>query len=117
MTWKSSIQLRTDLIKESEAHVVVFFRLAFFLLCSSSWSCFCSRSSSSGRGSSSSKCAGISQERLHSLCLLEGDFCGSSNSQQIFHTIDNAVRHRSHSGILDSQGKGSYVSNTLGELG
>merc|ERR1712113_498037 len=111
MTWKSSIQLRTDLIKESEAHIVVFFRLAFFLLCSSSWSCFSSRSSSSG------KCAGISQERLHRLCLLEGDFCGSSNSQQILHTVDNAVRHRSHSGILDGQGEGSYVSNTLGELG
>merc|ERR1719504_149782 len=77
-----------------------------------------SRSSSSGGSwSSCSEGAGIGQEGLDGLGLLEGDLSGRGDGEQVLHAVDNAVRHRGHVGVVDGQGHGSNISHSRGKLG
>merc|ERR1740116_475484 len=113
---RQSSQRRHRLVEEAKAHVVILL-LALLLRRRGGLSCSGSRSSSSGSWSSCGKGAGVGQESLDGLSLLEGDLGGRGNGQQVLHAVDDAVRHRCHVGIVDGQGQSSNVSHTRGELG
>merc|ERR1712228_387618 len=102
-------KLVCSLVEETESHVVIFLLRLWLrsLGCSSfSWS------SCGSYRSGSSKLARISKELLQHLSLLEGDVGHSSNSQQVLHTVDHAVRDRGNGGVGDGQGQSGYLSNS-----
>merc|ERR1719189_3316611 len=96
-----------SLVKETKAHVIVFFlRLRFRSLCSSSLS----------RCGSSSELAWVSKELLEHLSLLEGDVGHSGDSQEVLHAIDHAVGHRGDGRVGHGQGQSSNICNSCHEL-
>merc|ERR1719251_157078 len=100
------------LVEETEAHVIVL--LLFFLLNLGGSG---GRSSSSGGGGrGSSELAGVSQELLEHLSLLEGDLGDGGDGQEVLHTVGNAVRSRSHCRISNGETHGSDIGNSGHEL-
>merc|ERR1719215_2113584 len=99
------------LVEKTEAHVIVV--LLFFLLDlggsgGGSGSC-------SGRGSSC-ELAGISQELLEHLSLLEGDLGDGSDGQEVLHAVGDAVRSRGHGGVTDGETHGGDIGDSGHEL-
>merc|ERR1719215_2334162 len=74
------------LVEETEAHVIV---LLLFLLNLSGGG---GGSGSSGGRGCSRELAGISQELLEHLSLLEGDLGDGSDGQEVLHAVGDAVR-------------------------
>merc|ERR1719493_149437 len=99
------------LIKQSETHVIVF----FFLLLNRSSSSSSSWSITGSWSSSSCKLAGISQELLELLSLLEGDLSDGSNGQEVLHTIGNAVRSTGHGWVANGQAHSCNIGHTCTE--
>merc|ERR1712056_3445 len=100
------------LVEETEAHVIVL--LLFFLLNLGGSG---GRSSSSGGGGrGSSELAGVSQELLEHLRLLEGDLGDGGDSQEVLHTIGNAVRSRSHGWVSNGETHSGNIGDSGHEL-
>merc|ERR1719468_1089703 len=100
------------LIEETEAHVIVL--LLFFLLNLGGSG---GRSSScSGGGCGSSELAGVSQELLEHLSLLEGDLGDGGDGQEVLHAVSNAVRSRSHCGISNGETHSGNIGDSGHEL-
>ena len=120
-----------DLVEQPEAHVVI---LLLALLLGSSLGSGSGGSRCGGGGSCHGEGAGVSQELLDGLGLLEGDLGLCGNCQQILHAVHDAVGHGRHGGVpgrggvrdageiritnslLDGQRDGSHVPDTGGEL-
>merc|ERR1719205_312148 len=97
------------LVEETEAHVIVL--LLFFLLNLGGRS-----SSSGGGGRGSSELAGVSQELLEHLSLLEGDLGDGGDGQEILHAVGNAVRSRSHGGVSNGETHSGNIGDSGHEL-
>ena len=54
-------------------------------------------------------------ERLHLLCLREGDVSGHSHSQEVLEAIHNGVRYRGESGVADLKRNSRYFGHTFCE--
>ena len=54
-------------------------------------------------------------ERLHLLCLREGDVSGHSHSQEVLEAIHNGVRYRGKSGVADLKRNSCYFGHTFRE--
>jgi len=100
------------LVKETETHVIVL--LLFFLL--NLGGSGGRSSSSSGGGGGSSELAGVSQELLEHLSLLEGDLGDGGDGQEVLHAVGNAVRSRGHGGVTDGKRHSSNIGNSGHEL-
>merc|ERR1719251_423692 len=100
------------LVEETEAHVIVL--LLFFLLNLGGSG---GRSSSGGGGGrGSSELAGVSQELLKHLSLLEGDLGDGSDGQEVLHTVGNAVRSRSYCGVSNGETHSGHIGDSGHEL-
>merc|ERR1719232_2323167 len=108
----AKIQLESSLVKKTESHVIILFLLLFLNLC-----CGSCRSSlgSSGR-SSSCKLAGVGEELLEHLRLLEGDLSDGSDGQEVLHTIGDAVWSRGNGWVANLQTYGSNIGDSGHEL-
>merc|ERR1719410_1901643 len=100
------------LVEEAETHVVV---LLFFLLLDLGGSGSRSSLGSGDRGSSG-ELAGVSEELLKHLSLLEGDLGDGGDGQEVLHAVGNAVRSRGHSGVTDGKRHSSNIGNSGHEL-
>merc|ERR1719251_305405 len=100
------------LVEETEAHVIVL--LLFFLLNLGGSGGRSSSGGSGGRGSC--ELAGVSQELLEHLSLLEGDLGDGGDGQEVLHAVGNAVRSRSHSGVSNGETHGSDIGDSGHEL-
>ena len=85
-----------DLVEEPEAHVVI---LLFALLLGSSLGGSSGGSRSGGGGSCHGEGAGVSQELLDGLGLLEGDLGLGGNGEQVLHAVHDAVGHGRDGGV------------------
>merc|ERR1719486_1419358 len=95
-------------VEETKAHVIILLGLWFGLLGRGSFG--------SSRGSSSGELAGVRQELLQSLRLLEGDLGDGGHGEQVLHAIDDAVRDRGDGGVVDGQTDGSNIGDSGHEL-
>merc|ERR1719234_1111081 len=91
-TSTESSSRRHNLVEEAKAHVVILL-LALLLRWRGGSSCSSRSSSGGGSWSSCGEGAGIGQESLDGLSLLEGDLGGCGDGQQVLHAVDNAVGH------------------------
>merc|ERR1719216_13465 len=99
---------KTSSVKQTESHVIILLGLWLRLLgCSGSGS-----SLSSSGGGSSSELAGVSQELLQSLSLLEGDVRHSGHGEKILHAVDDAVGNRGNCWVVDGEANSSNIGNT-----
>merc|ERR1719245_1552651 len=64
----------------------------------------------------SGELAGVRQELLQSLRLLEGDLGDGGHGEQVLHAIDDAVRDRGDGGVVDGQTDGSNIGDSGHEL-
>merc|ERR1719230_689899 len=100
------------LVEETEAHVIVL--LLFFLLNLGGSGGRSSSGGSGGRGGS--ELAGISQELLEHLSLLEGDLGDGGDGQEVLHAVGNAVRSRSHGWVSNGETHGGDIGDSGHEL-
>ncbi|GMT02931.1 hypothetical protein PENTCL1PPCAC_25105, partial [Pristionchus entomophagus] len=104
-------QESSDLVEETEAHVVVGLLLGLFLLgCGGSGS-----SSSSCGGSGHGECAGVGEEGLDLLGLLEGDVGDGRDSEHVLETAGDGVGNGGSRGVLDGKRHGGDVTDSLEE--
>merc|ERR1719210_1225161 len=97
------------LVKQTESHVIVLlFRLG---LLGGSSGCSISSCRSSGNG----ELAGVSQELLQLLSLLEGDLGDGSHGQEVLHTVGNGVRSAGHGWVSNLQTHSSNIGNSCHE--
>merc|ERR1712111_131951 len=89
------------LVKKTESHVIILFLLFFLNLCCRSCS---------------SKLAGVGEELLEHLSLLEGDLGDGSDGQEVLHTIGDAVRSRGNGWVANLQTYGSNIGDSGHEL-
>ena len=86
------------LIEESETHVIVFILLFLFNL-----------------GGSGGELAGVGQELLELLGLLEGDLRDGGHGQEVLHTVGNAVRSAGHGWVSNLETDGGNVPDSAHE--
>merc|ERR1719209_1646224 len=103
------------LIEEAKAHVVVL--LFFGLLLLRSLFRLGGSSCRSRGGGNSGKLAGVSQELLQRLRLLEGDVGGCGNGKEVLHAVDDGVRHGGDGRVADGERNSGNVGHTGHEPG
>merc|ERR1719326_2818819 len=100
-------------VEETKAHVIILLGLRLGLLgSSSSWSSF-----GSSRGGSSCELAGVGQELLQGLRLLEGDVRDGGHGEEVLHAVDDAVGDRGDGRVVDGETHGGNIGHSGHELG
>ena len=100
------------LIEETETHVIVFILLFLFNLGG------CGGSSIGGSGSnrgSGGELAGVGQELLELLGLLEGDLRDGGHGQEVLHAVGDAVRSAGHGWVSNLETDGGNVPDSAHE--
>lgn len=107
-----------DLVEQTEAHIVILLLLALLLLHLLVGGLLSTTGSGGHWGSNgSSELAGVLDELLDGLSLLEFHIGGGGQSQQIAESIGHAVRHGSDRRVTDRQTDGGQIGNSGLELG